>query len=353
MLSWLASTGEKRHALRFSELHGETWTEAREVVAGDDLVANWADLPGVAPVSGGRLVAWWLSHAGDQAAGWSVRISTSSDGGLTWSAPVSPHRDATPAAEHGFVSVFESREGATGIAWLDGRASAQPGGATALMATTLGAAGLGPEVVLDPRACDCCPTAVARAGGAAIVAYRDRSDDEVRDIATVRRPSAGGWALPVVPHRDGWTLAGCPVNGPAIDARGDDAVLAWYSEAEGHGRVLVARSGDAGATWEPASKVDDGTPSGQVVAILLDDRTAVVGWVGRQGPETAFLLRRIWTRTGGEAAVRVATLGPGAAAGRPQLVRAGSRRLVLAWTREEAGVSHVLTATIGLTYGRL
>ncbi len=58
-----------------------------------------------------------------------------------------------------------------------------------------------------------------------VVAYRDRSVDEVRDIAVVRRVN-GTWTTPAVVHDDHWQIAACPVNGPALASRGDTVVIA-------------------------------------------------------------------------------------------------------------------------------
>jgi len=88
--------------------------------------------------------------------------------------------------------------------------------------TTLDGEGhLGEEVLLDDRICDCCDTdAVLDAAGHPVIVYRDRSGTEVRDISMVRR-TGDGWSAPAPVFEDGWTIAGCPVNGPAMAAFGD------------------------------------------------------------------------------------------------------------------------------------
>ena len=42
------------------------------------------------------------------------------------------------------------------------------------------------ESVVDPRVCECCPTAAAETSDGVIVAYRNRSAGEVRDIYVAR-----------------------------------------------------------------------------------------------------------------------------------------------------------------------
>jgi len=89
------------------------------------------------------------------------------------------------------------------------------------------------ETLLDPRVCDCCPTAtVLCPDGSVLVAYRDRSEEEVRDIA-VTRYKGGAWSTPRVVHRDEWKIAGCPVNGPALAVSDSLVALAWFTMAGG------------------------------------------------------------------------------------------------------------------------
>ena len=67
--------------------------------------------------------------------------------------------------------------------------------------------------------------------GEILAAYRDRTEDEIRDIA-VARLTKDGWQPPVRVHDDGWELAGCPVNGPAISTHEDRVAVAWFTGAD-------------------------------------------------------------------------------------------------------------------------
>ena len=57
----------------------------------------------------------------------------------------------------------------------------------ALMYTTILPNGtLGAEVQIDKRVCECCQTSATATPDGLLVVYRDRSQDEIRDIALVR-----------------------------------------------------------------------------------------------------------------------------------------------------------------------
>jgi len=80
-----------------------------------------------------------------------------------------------------------------------------------------------------------------------IVAYRNRTSDEIRDIY-VSRLVGGRWTQGRAVHNDNWRIAACPVNGPALSAKGRDVAIAWFTAVGDAGRVYAAFSSDAGDT---------------------------------------------------------------------------------------------------------
>ena len=104
------------------------------------------------------------------------------------------------------------------------------------------------ETLIDDRVCDCCPTAVALTSDGPIAAFRDRSPKEVRDIS-VSRLVNGAWTPSASVHDDGWTIDACPINGPAVAARGRDVVVAWFTAKQDQGQAFAAFSRDGGRTF--------------------------------------------------------------------------------------------------------
>lgn len=340
-LSWIEPAGEHRHRLMLSQrAAGGDWSAAQTIAEGDDWVVNWADFPSVAvDPDGSTLFAHWLARGAAGGHGYGVRVAVSRDGGRTWSPPVVPHRDHADA-EHGFVSFVPWPGGAMGLVWLDGR---QPD-AMRLMATTIDArARLSAETVLDERVCDCCQTAAVRAGEDVLVAYRDRSPDEVRDIS-VLRSTGTGWTPPRTVGSDRWQIQGCPVNGPALAARGRTAVLAWFTAPGDAPRVNAAFSSDGGATFGPPLRVDDGRPAGRVDVVLLDDGAALVSWLESAGEPAAVRVRRVRPDGGRSAALTVAGSSAARSTGFPRMERCGGE-VVLAW-RDAADPPRVRSAIV-------
>ena len=164
-----------------------------------------------------------------------------------------------------------------------------------------------------------------------IVAYRNRSADEIRDIYVTRRV-AGRWVPGTPVHNDRWQIATCPVNGPALAARGNAVALAWFTAPGDSGRVNVAFSDNAGATFGAPIRVDGGTPAGRVDVVLLPNGDALVTWVERVGGDIAAVRARRITRAGvAGAPVTVASSSAARASGFPRAVATGSS-VVFAWT---------------------
>lgn len=145
-----------------------------------------------------------------------------------------------------------------------------------LRATTIGRDGApAPDVALDERVCECCPTTAAVTSRGVVVAYRDRGATEVRDIG-VARFDGRTWSRPTLVHADNWAIEACPVNGPSLSARGEHVALASFTAQADRPRVSVAFSSDAGGTFGPPVAISDASAVGRVDAELLEDGSALV-----------------------------------------------------------------------------
>jgi hypothetical protein len=345
--SWVEPDGTG-HALRFARWDGGAWSDARTIARGEDWFVNWADFPSVLALSDLDLAAHWLQRSGPGTYAYDVMLTRSADGGTSWSAPVRPHRDGTET-EHGFATLFPHDEG-VGVVWLDGRmyAGGTHGDSTGEMAvrfTTLPAVGAaGPEILLDGRACDCCQTAVALAEGGPVVFYRDRSPEEVRDIA-VTRLVGGGWTPPAPVHADGWVIGGCPVNGPAADADGATVAVAWFTAAGEAPRVQVAFSADGGASFGPPVRVDDGDAIGRVDLLLMPAGRAFVVWLENIADGAELRGRLVAADGTAGPSRRLAATSAMRASGFPRMARTADD-VVLLWT-EPGDPSRIRGAVLG------
>ena len=357
LISWLNRQEGRRNVLQFA-----SWTEAggwqslpRTIAVGQSLVANWADTPHMLATADGALWVQWLQANAASPSAYDVVLARSRDGGMSWT-QITRVNDDTSASEHGFATLWPRGANALGIAWLDGReqhpasdAGAHHGGG----AMQLRANGFdmdlarGADAQVDARACDCCQTDVAISDRGPLLAWRDRSDDDVRDIAVSRLQDDGTWTKPTPVHADGWKIEACPVNGPAIAARGNDAVVAWYSEAGGTPVVRIARSTDAGDAFAAPVEVDTGAAVRGQVDVAIDDQQAWVAWLREDANGQSLMLARYAPDLSKRLQlIEVAKLGArGHASGTPRLaIDAGGAWL--AWTDVVDGAADLQGARI-------
>lgn len=341
LMSWVETT-PAGSALKFAILRDGRWTRSGEAARGSDWFLNWADFPSVVAIDEKFWIAHWLAgHPGGRTYDYDIAISVSGDAGATWSVPRSPHRDGA-AAEHGFVTLF-ALDQAAGLVWLDGRdyvkAADKPkfpnkSGNFALRFARIERDGTaGAEEIVDPNVCTCCQTAAVATPGGAVAAWRGRTDAEIRDDL-VARLDKGKWSTPQPLGGEGWKIAACPTNGPALSASANRVAAAWFSAEGDRPRVRASISNDAGASFGSTIEIDESSPVGRVGVAWTDSDTAVVSWIGQ--PDGAFKtaglrLRRI-ARDGVPGPVeQIATVGAGRDSGVPQLV-ADAGCLLMAWT---------------------
>jgi hypothetical protein len=167
------------------------------------------------------------------------------------------------------------------------------------------------------------------AGESVSVAYRDRSEANVRDIS-VSHLVASEWSLPATVHESGWRADFCPVNGPAIDRDGDTVAVAWFQGPMGSEEpaVWTALSNDGGRSFGPPVVMADDGPIGHVDVVVRHPDSALVSWLAGG----KLLVRRVSESAAHEESLVVAD-GLSIEQGRPTLARLG-QDVWLAWAEE-------------------
>ncbi len=161
-----------------------------------------------------------------------------------------------------------------------------------------------------------------------VAAFRDRSAKEIRDIH-VSRLENGKWTDAQVVHADNWEIDACPVNGPALSARGRQLAAAWFTGKDDKGQAYAAFSSDAGRTWGAPIRLDDETSLGHVEVEMLDDGSAIATWVEFADDRSQFRMRRVEPSGMKSAAITIS--GNSRVSGYPRVARSGNE-LVFAWT---------------------
>ena len=356
LLSWVEKRGAG-HRLRFARHAGGDpatgWSAPATVAEGDDWFVNWADFPMLQALADGSLWAHVLVRNGAATYAYDTRLFVSRDGGRHFDALGPVHDDGT-ATEHGFATLWPHAAGTLGIAWLDGRRTGgghdhdgHGGGAMTLRAASFGAdGGKRGERELDARTCDCCQTASVRDGDTTLLAWRDRGEDEIRDIV-VSRFEGGAWSEPARVHADDWVMPACPVNGPAIAARDGHAWVAWYTAPKGLPQIRVAVSADGGRRFGTMRTLASGDAQQGRVDVAADADGVWVSWV-EESPrgQSLWVARQAPDLSAEHFRLKVAAIaGRGRATGFPRMqLRDGAAWL--AWTEVVDGAPRLRGAVV-------
>ena len=202
------------------------------------------------------------------------------------------------------------------------------------------------EMSLDERVCDCCQTTAAITDKGPVVIYRDRSDEEIRDMSIVRWVD-GNWSEPKIIFQDNWKIEGCPVNGPKADAIGNDLAIAWFTAADRKPKVKVVFSSDSGENFEAPIIISEINPAGRVDIAMIDKDNVLVCWL--ESIEAGNELKVVRVRKTGNNSdpLLVAMVDGSRKSGFPQMELLGDT-IYFAWTGIDQNISTVKTAFVRL-----
>ena len=349
-LSWIEKT-DTVSLFKFSRLQANQWSEPQLIASGSTWFVNWADYPMIATDGGENFISHILDKSGEGTYAYDIKMFTSTDKGANWTSPFTLHNDGKEA-EHGFVSLVPYANNVF-VAWLDGRNTVMEGmdqrnmsdhdhhGAMSLRAAVMDYSGNKiNEWELDNKTCDCCQTTAVITDNGPIVIYRDRSDDEIRDMSIVRLIN-GTWTEPQAVFKDNWKISGCPVNGPRASAIGNNISVAWFSAPEGKPVVNVTFSHDGGATFSKPLRVDEGKPNGRVDVTQIDDNACMVSWM----EDGNIKVVKVNADGSKGSSITIAASSEARSSGFPQMTRAG-KELIFAWTDDKEKIVKVASLPI-------
>jgi hypothetical protein len=281
-LSWISSKEENKAFLNYSQYKKGRWIKPQVIASGSDWFVNWADFP---------------AHAINQDLIITSHLKKSASGTYTYDVILNLQKLSVEKirenfllntdgvkAEHGFVSIMANNEKGFFITWLDGRNTIEKKlegdhkPMTIRFAEITDKGDVIKESELDASTCDCCQTSIAITNDGPIVVYRDRSEEEVRDIYSVKNIN-GTWEKPNAVHDDGWIINGCPVNGPKVAVNSKNLAVSWFTVSNNHPLVNVSFSKNNGNSFGAPLKVNDHDAIGRVDVAFLNDEEVIVSYM--------------------------------------------------------------------------
>lgn len=348
-ISWVTKPSDSLAAISFAQLKDGKWSVPEQITQGQNWFVNWADFPAIVE-NKGNLLSHILQKSSPATFSYDVKLSVLPKGETKWKNGLPLHSDNTKT-EHGFVSAMAYSDSTFFVSWLDGRNTGggghdHAGHGAGPMSIRAAAVGLDGQVLwdelLDAKTCDCCQTSSALTDSGPVVVYRNRSDKEIRDIAITRLIN-GKWTEPSIIHPDGWEIAGCPVNGPKVAAKGNTVLVGWFTAANSTPKVNFSFSTDAGATFSKPIQLDSTGIIGRVDVAFLDDQSGVVTWMETKGEQTYLQAARVDIDGKMGAPIPITTIDPSRKSGFPQMEIHGEQ-VYFAWTEVKGESSVVRTA---------
>jgi BNR repeat-like domain len=326
LLSWIEATPkEGLYTLKFATRKNGQWSEARTIAANRKVFRQAAELPEVITLPDGTLFAHWIENPGDDDDAEFLYTSVSKDG-VKWSAPVLAHKDRS-MVQHGLASVVASGDHEASVIWLE--ALKGEDGPVTLKRTVFSADGkVIKEESIDTDVCQCCPTSVVKTGRGLLIAYRDHTPQDIRDIATIRFEN-GKWTSSKILNADNWKINACPTNAAAAESKGDQVAISWFTGAGTTPHVQAILSTDGGTTFSKPVMISTGHAFGYTAIASDDQGGAFVSWL-EQSPKGAKILVRQLTAAGVAGPITQVAEGGRSTLGYPRIVRAGGETWI-AW----------------------
>ena len=334
LMSWIQNK-DSIVSLKYSKFNGINWTAPTEIISGSDWFVNWADFPAIAE-NDGSILTNILKKSAEGTYTYDIHLQLYSKQKNTWKNNILLNQDGIKS-EHGFVSMLPYNNDSFFVTWLDGRTLVgvpKENEQMTLRAAFIDAEGeISNDILLDDKTCECCNTAATMTTNGPVVAYRDRSVTEIRDISIVRFVN-GNWTAPKNVYQDHWEIPGCPVNGPAIDSFNDTVALAWFTAENDNPRIQVSFSENQGETFGLQYRVDNGNAIGRVDVVMIDQNNAVVSWMEPDGIDTLIQILKLSSNGEKNMPITITKTRSERSSGFPQLEVVGDK-LYLAWTSLE------------------
>jgi len=333
-MSWVEKS-DTISTLKYASLNNESWSVSKAIISGNNWFVNWADFPVISENNGNILTSLLQKSAGG-AYTYDVKLNLFSKEKNQWKNNFLLNLDGKQS-EHGFVSMLPYEKDSFFVTWLDGRTLVDmPKGKEQMTlrgAIITSEGEVTKDVLLDNRTCECCNTAATMTENGPIVVYRNRSEDEIRDIGIVRFEN-GKWTDPQIVIEDNWYIPGCPVNGPAVAANGKNVALAWFTAANDNAKVQIAFSEDNGASFGLPIRIDNGNAIGRVDVVMMDAKNAVVSWMEPSGLDTVIRAVKVSLDGNQEQPITVSKTRSERSSGFPQMEVLGDK-IYFAWTSLE------------------
>ena len=321
-LTWISSDDDMNASLNFRQFKNEGWTNPLRLASGSDWFVNWADFPTHA-VSGNQVLTSYLKKSASGKYTYDVFLSLHNLSGEKVKEDFILNTDGFKA-EHGFVSITANESEGFLITWLDGRNTVEKDEKGDYRPMTIRFAEITKvgdiinETELDSSVCDCCQTSMTFTNKGPLVVYRDRTEEEVRDIYVTRNID-DVWENPIPVHNDGWVIYGCPVNGPKVVSNSNNIAISWFTVSNGIPKVNLSFSESYGSSFGNPIKINDLGAIGRVDTAFLNEKEVIVSYMEGDDDGTYLRIKKVSMDGTISKPITISIIDGGRSTGVPQL----------------------------------
>jgi Neuraminidase (sialidase) len=251
---WLASIRDRHIYVSYSEDHGVTQSAPVKVNAEpENILGDGENRPKIIARKGAVYVSYAQGLTKPKTG--AIRFSRSTDGGKTFSAPLTVNDDHEITA-HSFDSMAVNGKGHIYVAWLDRRehlaaekkGEKYNGTAIYYAVSDDGGASFRRNLKIADHVCECCRTAMdVDTDDYPVVIWRHIYEINIRDHVLAK---LDGKMAPARLSQENWNVAACPHHGPSLSIAPDGIYhAAWFSNAPERRGLFYAHSTDHGKTF--------------------------------------------------------------------------------------------------------
>ncbi len=299
---WLAQVKDGHVLVSHSADQGKTYSVAVKVNRQPEHIsASGETRPKILLSTNGNIYISWTQSLETPFAG-NIRFSRSTDGGKTFSTPITVNDNLDPIT-HRFEAMGINARGQIYLAWLDKRdaqAAKNRGekyGGIAVYAAVSDDEGKSfhANAKVADHTCECCRIAMTiDQSDMPVIAWRHIFGINVRDHAIARLDGIARKDETSIQRAtfDNWEVAACPHHGPALAASADTLHMTWFNNGSVRSGLFYAHTRDGGNTFSAPLALGNAARQPGHASVLSVGKHVYVAWKEFDGEVTAIRAMR-------------------------------------------------------------